>query len=258
MATAEVLGPVVPTAIRRRILNRRIRLFVGATITYNIIEAIIALGAGTGASSSALIGFGLDSIVEVSSAAALAWQFSARDPETREKTALRIIAFSFFGLAAFVTADALSSLLTGREAEHSSMGIILAAVSLAIMPVLSWAQRRAGRELGSRSTVADSKQTLLCTYLSAVLLVGLLLNSLLGWSWADPIAALVIAGIAIKEGRDAWRGDTCCTPVARTNDIVTEGADANSTVPVAFAADDGNRDSGGGCSCGQKPEAPES
>ena len=152
--------------------------------------------------------------MEVSSAAALAWQFSARNPETREKTALRIIAFSFFVLAAFVTADALSSLLTGREAEYSSMGIILAAVSLAIMPVLSWVQRRAGRELGSRSAVADSKQTLLCTYLSAVLLVGLLLNSLLGWSWADPIAALVIAGIAIKEGRDAWRGDTCCTPVA--------------------------------------------
>ena len=207
---------------------------------------------------SAFIGFGLDSIVEVSSAAALAWQFSARNPETREKTALRIIAFSFFVLAAFVTADALSSLLTGREAEYSSMGIILAAVSLAIMPVLSWVQRRAGRELGSRSAVADSKQTLLCTYLSAVLLVGLLLNSLLGWSWADPIAALVIAGIAIKEGRDAWRGDTCCTPLARTNDIVTEDGDANSTVPVAFAADDGNRDSGGGCSCCQKTEAPES
>ena len=224
MADTSLLGPAA-TADRRRILNRRIRLFVGATITYNVIEAVIALGAGMGASSSALIGFGLDSIVEVSSAAALAWQFSARDPETREKTALRIIAFSFFGLAAFVAADALSSLITGRDAEHSSVGIILAAVSLAIMPVLSWAQRRAGRELGSRSAVADSKQTLLCTYLSAVLLVGLLLNSLLGWSWADPIAALVIAGLAIKEGRDAWRGETCCTPPQQSDDEVEDAAD---------------------------------
>lgn len=211
MAATNLLGVVTPTSERRLVLYRRIRLFVTATITYNVIEAVIALGAGVGASSSALIGFGLDSIVEVSSAAALAWQFSTRDPETREKTALRIIAFSFVGLAALVTADALSSLITGREAEHSGMGIILAAVSLVIMPVLSWAQRRAGRELGSRTAVADSKQTLLCTYLSAVLLVGLLLNSVLGWSWADPIAALVIAGVAIKEGRDAWRGDTCCT-----------------------------------------------
>ena len=224
MADTSLLGPAA-TADRRRILNRRIRLFVGATITYNVIEAVIALGAGMGASSSALIGFGLDSIVEVSSAAALAWQFSARDPETREKTALRIIAFSFFGLAAFVAADALSSLITGRDAEHSSVGIILAAVSLAIMPVLSWAQRRAGRELGSRSAVADSRQTLLCTYLSAVLLVGLLLNSLLGWSWADPIAALVIAGLAIKEGRDAWRGETCCTPPQQSDDEVEDAAD---------------------------------
>lgn len=214
MAATALPATAAPGAERRRILNRRIRWFVGATIAYNIIEAVVALSAGAAASSSALIGFGLDSIVEVSSAAAVAWQFSARDPETREKKALRIIAFSFFGLAAIVTADALGSLLTGREASHSTVGIVLAAASLAIMPVLSWAQRRAGRELGSRSAVADSKQTLLCTYLSAVLLVGLLLNSVLGWSWADPIAALVIAGVAVKEGLDAWRGDACCAPVA--------------------------------------------
>ena len=215
MAGPNLLSVAAPAAERRRILNRRIRWFVGATIAYNVIEAVVALSAGAAASSSALIGFGLDSIVEVSSAAALAWQFSARDPETREKKALRIIAFSFFGLAAIVTADALGSLLTGREASHSTVGMVLAAASLAIMPVLSWAQRRAGRELGSRSAVADSKQTLLCTYLSAVLLLGLLLNSVLGWSWADPIAALVIAGVAVKEGLDAWRGDACCAPVAR-------------------------------------------
>ncbi|MDN4609309.1 cation transporter [Arthrobacter burdickii] len=201
-----------PTTERRAVLSRRIRLFVAATITYNVIEAVVAISAGTIASSSALIGFGLDSIVEVLSAAAVAWQFAGRDPEAREKTALRLIAFSFFGLAAFVTFDAVRTLLGASEPQHSLVGIILAAVSLAVMPFLSWAQRRAGRELGSRSAVADSKQTLLCTYLSGVLLVGLLLNSTLGWSWADPIAALVIAAVAIKEGREAWKGDSCCAP----------------------------------------------
>lgn len=117
---------------------------------------------------------------------------------------------SFFVLAAYVTADAVRSLIGTGEAERSLPGIALAALSLAVMPFLSAAQRRAGRELGSASAVADSKQTLLCTYLSAVLLVGLILNATLGWSWADPAAALVIAAIAVKEGRDAWRGDGCC------------------------------------------------
>ncbi len=163
-------------------------------------------------SSTALIGFGLDSVIEVASAAAVAWQFSGRDPAAREKIALRIIALSFFALAAYVTIDAVRGLLGIGEAQHSPIGIGVAAASLAIMPVLSYVQRRAGRELGSRSAVADSKQTLLCTYLSAVLLVGLLLNSVFGWSWADPIAALVIAVIAVKEGRNAWKGDTCCAP----------------------------------------------
>jgi FtsH-binding integral membrane protein len=163
-----------------------------------------------------LIGFGLDSVIEVSSAAAVAWQFAGKDPERREKVALRIIAFSFFALAAYVSVDSIRTLLgVGSEAEHSSIGIVLAAVSLAIMPLLSWAERRAGRELGSLSAVADSKQTLLCTYLSAVLLVGLLLNSLFGWSWADPVAALVIAAIAVREGVNAWKGEACCAPVGQ-------------------------------------------
>jgi hypothetical protein len=205
-------APSSPTVERRAVLSRRIRLFVAATITYNVIEAVVAISAGTVASSSALIGFGLDSIVEVLSAAAVAWQFADRDPEARERTALRLIAFSFFGLAAFVTFDAVRTLLGASEPQHSPVGIVLAAVSLAVMPFLSWAQRRAGSELGSRSAVADSKQTLLCTYLSGVLLVGLLLNSTLGWSWADPTAALVIAAVALKEGREAWKGDSCCAP----------------------------------------------
>jgi divalent metal cation (Fe/Co/Zn/Cd) transporter len=195
---------------RRTLLSRRVLLLVAATIGYNIIEATIALGAGAVASSTALIGFGLDSIIEVASAAAVAWQFSGKDPEARERHALKVIALSFFALAAYVTAESVRSLLGGDTAGHSPTGIALAAVSFVVMPVLSYAQRRAGRELGSASAVADSKQTLLCTYLSGVLLVGLLLNSLLGWSWADPVVALVIAVVAVKEGRDAWRGRHCC------------------------------------------------
>ncbi|BCW68934.1 hypothetical protein NicSoilB4_36970 (plasmid) [Arthrobacter sp. NicSoilB4] len=191
-------------------LSRRIRLFAAATITYNVVEAVVALWAGGVADSSALIGFGLDSVIEVTSALALSWQFSAKDPERREHVTLRIIAISFFALAAFVAVDAVRSLSGAGEAQHSTAGIVIAALSLAIMPVLSWAQRRAGRELGSRTAVADSKQTLLCTYLSAVLLIGLVLNSTLGWWWADAGAALVIAGIAVREGINAWRGEACC------------------------------------------------
>jgi divalent metal cation (Fe/Co/Zn/Cd) transporter len=202
-----------PDPARRSVLARRVRLLVAATITYNVIEAVVAITAGTIASSTALIGFGLDSVIEVSSAVAVAWQFAGRDPQAREKVALRIIAFSFFALATYITVESVRTLLGGAEARHSSVGLVLAALSLLIMPVLSYVQRRAGRELGSRSAVADSKQTLLCTYLSAVVLVGLAVNSLFGWSWADPAAALIIAGLAIKEGRDAWRGDTCCAPL---------------------------------------------
>ncbi|MDY6996947.1 MAG: cation transporter [Actinomycetota bacterium] len=200
----------MPTAARRAVLTRRVRLLVAATITYNVVEAVIALTEGARVSSSALIGFGLDSTVEVASAAAVAWQFSARDPETREKTALRFIAFSFFALAAYVTVDAALSLAGIGEPQPSIVGIVLAAASLVIMPTLSLTQRRAGRELGSRSAVADSKQTLLCAYLSAVLLAGLVLHGAFGWTWADPVAALGIAALAVREGLEAWRGDPCC------------------------------------------------
>jgi len=227
MMTATTNGPVgILEPIRQRVLQRRIRIIVAITITYNVIEAIVALIAGTVASSAALIGFGLDSIVEVLSAAAIAWQFAAPDPEKREQVALRVIAFAFFGLAAYVIVDAGLSLLGLRTAEHSPVGIALAAVSLGIMPVLSWFEGRTGRELGSASAIADSKQTLICSYLSGALLVGLLLNSLLGWAWADSIAALVIAGFAIKEGREAWKGDTCAVPVsALTGERAVEACD---------------------------------
>jgi divalent metal cation (Fe/Co/Zn/Cd) transporter len=213
---------------RRAVLTRRVRLLVAATISYNVVEAVVAISAGAIASSTALIGFGLDSVIEVSSAAAVAWQFSARDHavrEARERTTLRIIAVSFFVLAAYVTVESVRALAGAAEADHSTVGIVLAAVSLAVMPGLSYAQRRTGRELGSATAVADSKQTLLCTYLSAVLLVGLVLNGLLGWTWADPLAALVIAGVAVKEGRAAWRGDVCCAVPGPEGDGCADGCD---------------------------------
>lgn len=214
---------------RRELLNSRARLLAWATIVYNAVEGAVAIVAGAAASSVALISFGLDSAIEVASAAALAWQFGARgDPEARERRTLRLIALSFFALAAYVTVEAIRNLAGAGTAEESIVGIALAAASLVVMPLLVWAKRRVGRELGSATVVADSTQTLLCTYLSAVLLGGLLLNALLGWTWADPLVALVIAAVAIREGVQAWRGDNCCTePLTAATAADPEGGDGN-------------------------------
>jgi divalent metal cation (Fe/Co/Zn/Cd) transporter len=203
---------VVPDGDRRR-LGRRAQMLAGASVTYNVVEAVVAITAGLVAGSVALVGFGLDSVVEVSSGLIILWQFRHPLPQSREQTALRLMALSFFALAAYVGVESIRSLATGAEPDSSPVGIGLALASLVIMPLLSWAQRRTGRALGSNAVVADSTQTLLCTYLSAVLLVGLVLNATLGWSWADPIAGLVIAALAVKEGRQAWRGEGCCAPV---------------------------------------------
>nr|WP_132213082.1 cation transporter [Kribbella steppae] len=199
---------------QRRRLSRRAQLLAGASVTYNVIEAVIAITAGLVAGSVALVGFGLDSVVEVSSGLIILWQFRHRLPETRERQALRLLAFSFFGLAAYVTFESVRALIGGSDPDPSPVGIGLAIASLIVMPFLSWTQRRTGKALGSNAVVADGTQTLLCTYLSAVLLAGLLLNATLGWGWADPIAGLVIAAVAVKEGREAWRGEGCCAPVA--------------------------------------------
>lgn len=201
------------TPDRRARLQRRIRLIVAFTIVYNLIEAVVAIAAGSVASSAALIGFGLDSSIEVLSAAAVAWQFTRRDPERWEKPTLRVIAVAFFALAAYVTATSLWALIGGERPEHSTVGLVLTALSVAIMPVVSLAERRAGREIGSATAVADSMQTLICTYLSAAVLIGLALNSLFGWWWADAVAGLVIAVFAVREGLEAWRGDACATSV---------------------------------------------
>lgn len=198
---------------RRLVLQRRIRWIVAITIGYNLIEAVIAISAGAASSSAALVAFGLDSVIEVLSAAAVAWQFTRRDPERWEQPTLRVIAIAFFALAAYVTVSSVLSLTGATEIQHSPLGIALTAVSVIVMPGLSFVERRTGRELGSASAIADSKQTLICTYLSAAVLVGLLLNTLFGWEWADAIAGLVIAVFAVREGIEAWKGDSCATSV---------------------------------------------
>jgi divalent metal cation (Fe/Co/Zn/Cd) transporter len=200
----------VPPEQRRR-LGHRAQLLAGASVTYNLVEAVVAITAGTMAGSVALVGFGLDSLVEVSSGLVILWQFRHPMPEARERRALRLISLSFFALAAYVTVESVRTLAGDVRPEHSPVGIGLAVVSLVVMPVLSLAQRRTGRALGSNAVFADGTQTLLCTYLSGVLLVGLVVNAVLGWSWADPLAGLVIAAVAAREGLEAWRGEGCCT-----------------------------------------------
>ncbi len=208
--------PVVLDAVSRVRLGRRAQQLAAASVAYNSVEAVVSIAAGVAASSIALVGFGLDSVVEMSSGLVILWQFRHPLPESRERQALRLIAISFFALAAYVSFESVRALLGGAEADPSRVGIGVAAVSLMVMPFLSWAQRRTGRRLGSATVVADSTQTLLCTYLSAVLLVGLALNAAFGWWWADAAVGLVVAGLALREGRAAWRGEACtCAPAVQ-------------------------------------------
>jgi divalent metal cation (Fe/Co/Zn/Cd) transporter len=198
-----------PTADRRAHLSRRSLHLAYATAGYNLFEGLVAVAAGAAASSTALWGFGLDSFIEVSSALVVIWQFRARVPEDRERLALRGIAVSFFALAAWITVDAIRSLLDADRPATSPVGIGIVVASVIVMPLLVRVKRRTGRELGSATVMADSVQTMLCTYLSVIVLAGLLLNTLLGWWWADPVAALAIAGVAVREGVEAWGGEAC-------------------------------------------------
>lgn len=195
-------------------LKRWALLLAYATIAWNVLEAIAAIAAGAAANSVGLVSFGLDSTIEVASALVVVWQFRGGHDEQRERVALRAIAISFFALATYAAIQAVVDLVTRSEPESSIPGIVIAALSLVVMPVLSWAKRRVGRQLGSKTVVADSAQTLLCTYLSAALLGGLVLNAAFGWWWADPLVALVVTVLALTEGREAWRGeaDDCCSP----------------------------------------------
>ena len=198
---------MVNSLVPSRYEERAVRL-AWATIVWNVVEAVVAIGAGTAASSIALIGFGLDSTVEVMSAVVIVWQFRGL-AEDRERRALKLIAVSFFALAAYVGVQAIIDLLRRVEPKSSTVGIGLAIASLVVMPMLSRAKRRNGNAMGSATVVADSNQTKLCAYLSAILLAGLILNATAGWWWADPLAALSIAGLAVNEGREAWRGEMC-------------------------------------------------
>jgi divalent metal cation (Fe/Co/Zn/Cd) transporter len=184
------------------------------TIGYNSLEGLIAVGAGVVAGSIALVGFGFDSLIEVTSGAVLLWRLYADVHEARrervEAISLRLVGICFIVLALYVTQDSIWSLLKREAPDESLVGIILAAVSLVVMPLLVRAKRKVARSINSGALMADSRQTELCTYLSAILLGGLLLNALLGWWWADPVAALIMVPIIAKEGIEALRGETCC------------------------------------------------
>ncbi len=189
-------------------LSHRARRLAWATIGWNVIEAVVAIVAGAVANSVALVGFGLDSTVEVLSAFAIVWQLRGV-AEERERLALRLIALSFYALAAYVAVRSVLDLFGQTEPESSPVGIGLAIASLIVMPALAAAKRRTGHKMGSATVIADSNQTKLCAYLSAILLAGLILNAVSGWWWADPIAAIGIAVLAAKEGLEAWRGERC-------------------------------------------------
>jgi divalent metal cation (Fe/Co/Zn/Cd) transporter len=194
-------------------LVRRGKRLEYLTVVWNSLEGLIAVAAGLLAGSVALVGFGIDSAIEVSSGAALLWRLHLDSPERRERAeqvALKLVGVSFLALAAYVTYDAVSSLVRREAPEASYTGIALAALSLVVMPLLARAKRRVAAGLRSRALQADSRQTTICAYLSAILLGGLILNALLGWWWADPVAALVMIPIIAKEGVAALRGETCC------------------------------------------------
>lgn len=191
--------------------GRRLEYF---TIIYNSLESVIAIGAGIFAGSIALVGFGFDSLIEVTSGATLLWRLHLDVNEERrervEAISLRRVGLCFVALAIYVSYDSVKSLIRREAPQESLVGIVLAAVSLVVMPLLVRAKRKVARAIKSNALMADSKQTEICTYLSAILLGGLMLNALFGWWWADPVAALIMVPIITKEGIEALRGDTCC------------------------------------------------
>ncbi len=196
---------------RRAGLVRRAKLLAWGGNAWHVVEFAIAVGAGVAAGSIALVGFGIDSLVEVLAGLVIAWRFSSRraHSETAERRAQQLVAVSFFLLAAYVAVEATRTLVAGDHPEASWVGIGLAAFTAPTMPLLARAKRRVGRELGSSATVSEGAQNMVCAYLSLALLAGLLSNALLGWWWADPTAALVIAAVALREGRESWQGEGC-------------------------------------------------
>jgi divalent metal cation (Fe/Co/Zn/Cd) transporter len=199
-------------------LVRRAKTLAWLGVGWHAIEATVALGAGIAAGSIALVGFGADSLIESVAGFVLLWRFAGAraSSEDAERRAQKLIAVSFYVLAAYVGVEAVRSLAGGHEPDVSWAGIGLSLVTLSTMPPLAIMKARVGERLGSSATKSEGRQNMLCAYLSGALLVGLLANALLGAWWADPITALVIAGVAVREGREAWRGDSCCAapPVA--------------------------------------------
>jgi divalent metal cation (Fe/Co/Zn/Cd) transporter len=202
---------VLPIAPARADAVRRARLLAWIGLGWHVVEAAVALGAGVLAGSVALVGFGADSLIEAFAGIVVIWLMTdarAASP-TAERRAQQLIAVSFGVLAAYIGVEAIRDLVSGHRPDGSWVGIGLAAVTLATMPPLARAKRRVAERLGSSATASESRQTMLCGYLSAALLVGLLANAALGWWWADPLTALIIGGVAVREARDSWRGDSC-------------------------------------------------
>lgn len=214
---AEPLVRVVPlahpqTPHERERLVRRAKLLAWGGNAWHLIEFTIAIAAGVAAGSIALIGFGFDSLIEGLAGFIIVWRFSGNrsESDTAERRAQQLVAGSYFLLAAYVGIESLRTLVSGSHPDASWVGIALAAVTARTMPVLAIAKRRVGSALGSSATFNEGTQNMICAYLSVALLVGLLGNAVVGWWWADPAAALVIAGVALREGRDSWRGEGCC------------------------------------------------
>jgi len=193
-------------------LIRRAKSLARLGLGWHAIEAAVAIGAGLAAGSVALIGFGADSVVESVAGVILLWRFGGErhSSEAAERRAYRLIAISFWVIAAYVGVEAVRQLIAGDHPEASWFGMALAAITLATMPPLAMAKGKVAQQLGSAATRAEGRQNMLCAYLSAGLLLGLGANALAGWWWADPITALLIAGVAVREGREAWRGEACC------------------------------------------------
>jgi divalent metal cation (Fe/Co/Zn/Cd) transporter len=203
--------PGLPSGEHRRPLVRRARALAWLGLVWHVIEAAVAITVGVGAGSVALTGFGADSLIEAAAGIIVIWLMaqSRSSSAAAERRAQQLIAATFGLLVAYIAVESLRDLVAGNHPQASWAGVGLSVVTLATMPPLARAKRRIGEQLGSPATASESRQTLLCAYLSAALLAGLLANAVLGWWWADPIAALAIAGVAAREGRDAWRGDAC-------------------------------------------------
>jgi divalent metal cation (Fe/Co/Zn/Cd) transporter len=213
--TAPVIGSLLAPVTERN-LRRWAWALTALTIGWNSLEAMIAIESGVIAGSIALVGFGLDSVVEVSSALIITWRLLQQTTdhhanERAERRAVRLIGISFIGIALYVTSDAVMKLLgLGEAPERSPVGLAVVALSAVVMPTLAWAKRRVATQLGSLAMGADAAQTNLCTYLSAVVLLGLAANALAGWWWMDPLAGLAVAALAVREGIVAWRGGDLC------------------------------------------------